>query len=193
MDIPVWKIILFISFVFLVEYAIYGADYYSEVFAEPPAADLTPDFIVVRSDVPVKNSTYIRIRIPRGVNATQYYGETWNANTVETAIAYENIWSSGYIREATHPVYMLTPDEVEALKKTIDIESLPIYGKVSGGPFPGAAEWLSQATDQATQLLSLIWKLLSFDIPNLPPLFRTIICFPIWTGLILSFFELVRG
>lgn len=190
MDIPVWKIIIFISFVFLLEYAIYGADYYAEVFAEPPAADLAPSYIIAKSEVPVKNSTYIKIFTPTGVNASQYYGLTWSANQVETAIAYENIWSSGYIREATHPVYILTPAEMAALE---NIDSLPTYGKKTASPFPDAAEWITNATNQITQFLSVVWKLLSFDIPNLPPLFRTIICFPIWTGLVLAFFQLIRG
>lgn len=193
MDIPAWKIICFIGLVFLIEYAIYGTDYYSEVFAEPPAKDLTQQYIIVRSEIPIQNSTYIRIRTPQGIDPKQYYGLTWNANQVETAIAYENIWSKGYIREATHPVYILTPQEVEALKKTIDINNLPTYGKRTASPFPDAAEWIENARTQITQALSLVWKILSFDIPNLPTIFRTIICFPIWAGLILSFFELIRG
>lgn len=191
MNIPVWTIIVFISFVFLCEYAIYGADYYSEVFAEPPADNLAPTYLIAISEVPIKNSTYIRINAPNDINPAQYYGETFPTNTVETAIAYENIWSSGYWREATHPVYFLTPAEVEDLE--INIDELPTFGKGSATPFPGAADWLTGAVSQITQILSLVWKLLSFDIPNIPVIFRTIICFPIWIGLSLSAFQLVRG
>lgn len=188
MDIPVWKIIVFISFVFLLEYAIYGADYYAEVFAEPPAADLAPSYIIARSEVTVKDSMYVKIYPSENIDITQYHGKTLQANQVEAILAQENIWS-GFL-SVSHPVYILTPAEIAKLQ---NVDKLPAYGIKKPGVFSGAAEWLSSATAQITQFMALVWKLLSFDIPNLPPLFRTIICFPIWTGLILSFFQLIRG
>lgn len=192
MDIPVWKIIIFISFVFLLEYAIYGADYYAEVFAEPPADDIEPNYIIVKSEVPDRraNSTYVRI-YTGGNDPTPYYGQIMSADTVEKTIAKESVWSGFWA--PTHDVYILTPDEVMTLK--LNINELPSYGLKSSSFWEnlGSVEIIKQFTEQVTQFFAIVWKILSFDIPNLPPLFRTVICFPIWTGLVLAFFQLIRG
>lgn len=197
-----WTLIVFISCVFVLETAIYGQSMATEIFTGPPEIPITT-WIVAFPDVGNPVSGWMATRDPNQLiqNWKNSYANRstgglngWIFRTVESTD--KNITKGGAFNledyrttfwgAFTTYAYVLTDEEV----KELGIKSTEIPSMETGW-LESVKKSVSATTARLWQYAQMIWKLVSFDIPELPYYIRYAIGFPIWIALIFLAIDVV--
>lgn len=196
-----WTLIVFISCVFVLEWGIYGNDMMSEIFPKPPEMPITT-WIVAFPEAGAVGGWMVT-RDPQSLITQwrQSYAnmstgglDAWVFRTVESSD--KNITKGGAFNleeyrttlwgAFTTYAYVLTDAEVSELGlSSAEVQTMETDW------FEATKKSMGAATGSLWQYTQMIWKLLSFDIPELPYYIRLPLAFPIWIALIMLAIDVV--
>lgn len=197
-----WTLVVFISCVFVLEWGIYGNDMMTDIFPEPPEIPSTT-CIVAFPNAGNAFAGWMATRDPQALIAQwqQAYANrdagglaNWSFRTVESSN--KNVSKGGVIDLNAYRMdlwglittyaYVLKDEEVSELGlSSAEIPSMEISWAQSVQNSVGAT------SGRLWGYAQMIWKLVSFDIPELPYYIRLPIAFPIWIALIMLAIDVV--
>lgn len=197
-----WTLIVFISCIFVLQWGIYGDNMMAEVLAKPPEIPSTTWIVTF----PVVGNAYSGWQATRDPSRLiEFWKEAythrsegtldhWDFRTVESLnkdITKGGVFNLEQYRTTlfglfTTYAYVLTDEEVDELG--LSSAELPT---MEVGWLEGVKKSMGATTGRLWGYAQMIWKLVSFDIPELPYYIKLPIAFPVWIALIMLAIDVV--